>query len=1422
MQRYRINHRLIIGLFVGFIVVGVSAHFFHAWRISRRADDYQKEAAQKFEEKEYLEALKLQRNFVMFRPDDDAARIELAKIALDVCRLPKVPRKEAQFAWGTILDVVRRTSDKSLRRELAKMILTHQAPKRAGDALGHLEELLQNDPSDPELNRLKVEALFRIKDYRRTNEFASKLVGFDVKSETFSDEKTIGGDQPEIFYMLAQSLMRAKGEKETSLLVIDRMIEMNPDSHLAHLNLSTFLSALGEKEKAAASLDRAYELDPTDVTILVQKGRMALGDENFEEAAKIFRDAVELHPDNLSLYRSLARVEMARKNYDEALAVVEEGLLEFRDQQGVYLKLEKVEIQLNIDDFAGVEQTLKELTDQNIPALIPLVDFSRARILLKQGHFARAAKALERVRPKLINERNLQVQAGSMLAACYEQLGKPDLALQTYELILNEYPKYTHAVQGRNRVRKKLGLGNPQQNSEINGLVRANLALPEDEQDWEPVNRLIDENIEKRELSEIDATLLRLQLLLQRKKIPEAEELLRVATSIEPENVAVRYAASALAAIDPEKGPAVALDILDTIVAEQGSSFLTRVRRAALLLSLDLDDDSLVEQLSAMGDGIDDWSLSEKLRMNEVLAIQFQQLGKLKESRQFWNKVSELSPNNLPVLMKLFTIALREQDDLAMSQSQAAILDIVKDKNDANYILTQAKRQLAGFAQKSVSREELSKTRKLLDTALMNRPQWHELHIVYGQLLLTLQEDLGIALEYFENALEYGPPSPGALVWHVKLLAQFGETASALEKMELLPKAIRERVLGDLEAELLSSAGEKERAYAAAKKVASMQPGNPAIQVWFANFAKEADESEAAIEALHRAIKIDPSSAAYWTQLADVYLKAKDMESLQETLRDAQLAVDAEFLPLLTAKLYEYRGQFQNAEDVYLSLYADRLGEVGVDRRLAEFYLLWGRLDATKTANAFSYINRILREAYEGRAAMSDPQVVWARDRAARHLGSTRDYRQSVKAQLLLLSGEEDGKLTVAHRVLLGEILTSMRDPKSQLKAIRIFEDLNQQGQLQKKHILLLAQLLNRTGDSKGCESLLTDALPTYRNDPELWSAYINFLIDRGEYGKASSRLNRYEELKPDKMAYINLRARLASEKGDKDQLRSLLKSLTPPSKGGLDAKQLQQVYGIAQLAARYKDFELAEQLLRFYAKRIPASIGALANFLALHGDSDEAVELMKQLFDRDKDAVLQLSTRMLRSRRSEIGDRFDETFEKMFSSAIREDPDSVARLTMHAEFLELQLDFEGSIQAYDKLLKRGDLSSKARATASNNLGFLLALKGEQLEHADELVNEAMEILGPIDDMLDTRAVVRIARQEYDLAVEDLTLATSISQDPIKYYHLAKAHLLAGNDKAAQKAWSVALKREFKKDLLSLLEQKSFEDIEQRLESLRP
>jgi len=494
---------------------------------------------------------------------------------------------------------------------------------------------------------------------------------------------------------------------------------------------------------------------------------------------------------------------------------------------------------------------------------------------------------------------------------------------------------------------------------------------------------------------------------------------------------------------------------------------------------------------------------------------------------------------------------------------------------------------------------------------------------------------------------------------------------------------------------------------------------------------------------------------------------------------------------------------------------------LAVARRMADFYLLWSAKDRANLGRAAEFINRILRAGNDGTVEANNPNVLWARQKAAQLLFAKKDYQESLKAERLLTQNATRGGMSTASSELLTDILISRNDPKSLMQAKQLLSRMRAAERIPKKNALQLARILSRTNQWPEAKRLMLELIAQYKTDVEVRVTYIDLLIEQAEYSDAESALRRLQSLSPGGSVMVELSARLASERGDQAQLNRMLKSLLPKMSGAMSAAELKTVLSIAQLAMRYDAIELAGQLFQVYVSRVPQEGFRYANFLANHGDGDQAIDLMKRLFPDRTDDVVQLANIMLGVRRDEFGDKYDDQLDRLIDESLRDDPDSITRQLARAEAYDKQGKYEQSIAAYEKLLARDDLPSRLRAAAKNNLGFQLALLDQRLDEAEQLINEAMETFGPVEDMLDTRAVVRIAQGKYDLAIEDMRLALSVGQDPIKYFHLAKACILAGDGPAATKAWDKAKELGFKKESLPQLELDDFDTIVEKIESFQ-
>ena len=132
----------------------------------------------------------------------------------------------------------------------------------------------------------------------------------------------------------------------------------------------------------------------------------------------------------------------------------------------------------------------------------------------------------------------------------------------------------------------------------------------------------------------------------------------------------------------------------------------------------------------------------------------------------------------------------------------------------------------------------------------------------------------------------------------------------------------------------------------------------------------------------------------------------------------------------------------------------------------------------------------------------------------------------------------------------------------------------------------------------------------------------------------------------------------------------------------------------------------------------------------------------------------------------------------------------------MRAELLDLQGKYDQVVEVYRDTLADKNITDAQKALVGNNLGYLLAMRkgssAAELDEALKMVNTAIDILGPTSDLLDTRAMVYVARREPEQAVKDLD--TSITEEPngSKFFHLALAQLDAGQTDKAKSSFKRA------------------------------
>ena len=750
---------------------------------------------------------------------------------------------------------------------------------------------------------------------------------------------------------------------------------------------------------------------------------------------------------------------------------------------------------------------------------------------------------------------------------------------------------------------------------------------------------------------------------------------------------------------------------------------------------------------------------------------------------------------------------------------------------------------LSVYRRGQADKDTLLDVRRLTDRAMKDRPNWFELHLLSAELAM-LEGNSKDALDHFEKAQELGQPNGNAVLQHVRLLLAMNRFDRAKDLIEQLPLSVREGDLGQVYAEVLLNTGHADDAVKVIKKFADAAPEAADRQLALGQLlvraASTPDQSEAkqkelmsqAGDALQKAVKFGSESPQMWLALLSYQIMQHDAESAKRTLQQAQLGLPEDQVSGVLAKGNEYLGQWFNAESIYLTALENQTDNLLLTQELATFYLGPAYPQRDKYAKATPLVNKILHAGADGKLNQNDPSLIWAHRAAAQMMAETGDYQNLRKAENLLASNAENGTLQAEDRLRMAEILAARSDPISRRKAQHLFEQIKQDQRLSLRDDMELGRLYFALGEWDKCKRQMQQTVVRNPKSVEAQSLYISMLLLRGSErdinDEAVRRVKKLQETAPEDIRTVQLMVQLASKTGREQQARSYLLGLLPKVNKPEDITEqhVPMMEFVASMLVTLDDLDNAEKIYKMVVARDPSKALALADFLGTHRNVDESIKMLEAAYKPElTEPIARVGIGVIRARRDDIGDKYDQQVQGWLDRGLLENPDSIGLLMLQAEFDDVKKDYDGAAGIYKKLLARKDVVGTTRAIVLNNMAFLVALAdNEGATGVDplELVQQAVQILGPTADVLDTRAVIYIAKGENQKAIDDLDNSLTENPTASKYFHKALAHLAAGQNSAALKAWDDAHKLE--NDVRSTLNRMEFESYDRtkpKIEQIR-
>ena len=306
-----------------------------------------------------------------------------------------------------------------------------------------------------------------------------------------------------------------------------------------------------------------------------------------------------------------------------------------------------------------------------------------------------------------------------------------------------------------------------------------------------------------------------------------------------------------------------------------------------------------------------------------------------------------------------------------------------------------------------------------------------------------------------------------------------------------------------------------------------------------------------------------------------------------------------------------------------------------------------------------------------------------------------------------------------------------------------------------------LADLYEATGDWPGAERQWLTLLCAQEKDATYLDRYISGLLRHHDTTKAAVWV---EKLAPDALRTLELRvAFLLAAKKSPEAVKAIeAYARTKDARLDLAARWLELAGNLDQAEKTYRAF--------IAASKQPESVLLLAQFLGRQKKVSEALALCDGAAATCRpEAIARTKVTILRGGGATKSQW--QAVEDWLKNAIKKKAgpvaDSIALKFLLAELYEYSTRPQDSISVYREILKE----TPRHVPSLNNLAFVRALapEGDTTEALNH-VNQALEIAGPNDELLDTRAVIYLQMKNPDRALEDLRKVSFANSGALRFF----------------------------------------------------
>ena len=1342
-------------------VLAGAVHWVHGYQLRRNARVFLEQADRARDAGESEKEVRHLQTYLALVRDDAEAFVRYALLVDQVAKTGS----QKERAFYTIEAALRLAPEHNdLRRRAIDVAL---AVGRLSDAQHHLRELMKREgETAANLERLGDIEMLR-GDYTKAEQFYAHAYN--------ADHHRVSS-----YMRRAEVLRKRLNRPEEADQCVEAMIQANPENPQAQLARIQYTRSYGtaftKTEEYRRILANLIERHGDTIPELYLLAANVERDDNRLDAARdLLLRGQKQHPDNTAFSRELARLDLQAGRRAEALATLRTMVDRLAPDSGEYWLT--IELLLEAGDQETAEKFVGRIQRNEDTSI--LTAFFEGRLALAREDWLEALRLLDRVR----KERQLPtewLQSAHLYAArAYQNLNNPDRHLEAAEAALQYDPLWLPGLLSRAEALANLG-----RFDEALGIyetligrwpsariaaaqvwIARNRRLPEDQRNWDRPMTWLQQAPETVRTSP-QALVLQAQLLAVRHQRAEAEKLLEDAVAQKPDAVALWLGLLDIVD-DGAKGERVD-GVLARAEKAVGDRIEFRLAKAQLAArrgdtmhsqSLLHDAEQAAEKLSG----------KDQLVWLRNLGNYYLTRGNLEAADRIFTRLTQGTNRHLPDWGTLLDIRIG-RDRLAEVEPVLKRLEELEGEDGTLWRMGRVAQILA-----KDGAPDWNRARQLLAEIRRRRPGWSRPYFLEGQIAQA-EGDTETAIELYQAALERGEIRVEVVRRLVELLNSQRQYTEAQNVLARFRNFLRESPDLNRLATLTQFQISRDRDTVVEQIQKSLPETSQDYRdhllrgqiLWSAGKLAEAES------ALRRALELAPQEPECVLTLVGL-LQRSDRAKAQAEIEAAATRLTSPTAPLVLASCYEMVGQMEKAEALYEKAATSRPDDPNVLKAQAVFYLRRGQIQRAEP---------LFRRLMALTGNVNQANAAWARRTLALVMGATGDYQRYREALKLLDENAVGRRPSAADQRAKALILA--RQPKERQEAIRNLEAAFARVPPTPEEEFFLATLLVAQRDWPRARERLLRLLGNAETPNPVFLAYfLEQLIQNGELAQAESWIARLESLEPNSLRTAAIKARLYSAQKQPEQALRQLMSIAPSLRN--DITQLEALARILDSLDFKREAEVYYRQVADKKDENPRAILPLVRFLGRIGRTGEAIQLCAQVRNKIPDALLaEVAIDVLRG-----GQPTPEQIRQVTSwmdEAKKKAPGQAIFDLALANIMDLQGQSSQAIRAYRELILR----DPSNVLAYNNLAVLLALAEKKPDEALQNINRAIDLAGPLPNLLDTRGIVYLSMQQASQAVSDLEAATQMEPDPSSLFRLAQAYLLARDRRAAQSSWQKA------------------------------